>query len=174
MKNNAIKTLTIMIFSIFLIVGCDNNSTGTTPPESATISGTITFTGTWPTNGTIAVSLSSTWPPAGAPAASKTITYSDLSNNTYAYTFENVTFGSYGAIAVSWEDPNDNNPASNQHTLGAYGGVYPFIESMVIMGEEIPLGGTSPTPVTVSDTQYTLTGIDITANLIYAIGTSQQ
>ncbi len=26
------------------------------------------------------------------------------------------------SLAVSWEDPNDPNPATNQHILGVYGG----------------------------------------------------
>ena len=117
---------------MFLTMACEDNETVDTPPESATLSGTITFTGTWPDAGTVAVSLSSAWPPAGAPAASAAIISADLSNNTYTYTFENVTFGSYASIAVSWQDPNDTNPMTNQHTLGAYGGVNPFFTAYEI------------------------------------------
>tara|TARA_B100001245_G_C22672209_1_gene328934 strand:- start:51 stop:509 length:459 start_codon:yes stop_codon:yes gene_type:complete len=146
-----IKTMLLLSFLsiMFLTMACEDNETVDTPPESATLSGTITFTGTWPDTGTVAVSLSSTWPPQGAPAASAAITSADLANNTYTYTFENVTFGSYASIAVSWEDPNDTNPMTNQYTLGAY-------------------GGTDPTAVTVSETEYELTDLSFDADLSLA------
>ena len=150
----------MIIFLLFFTNGCEDNGPISTPtPESATISGTITFTGTWPVSGDIAVSLSSTWPPTGAPAASTAISSSDLSNNTYTYTFENVTFGSYASIAISWQDPNDTNPMTNQHTLGAYGGVFPFFTAY---------GGTDPAEVTVTETEYELTGLDFGADLSLA------
>ena len=163
MNNIKIKMITITIFALFLTIGCDDSPTGNTTPESATISGIITFTGNWPTEGSVAVSLSSNWPPQGAPAASSEITSTDLSNGSYTYTFDNVTFGSYASISVSWQDPNDADPANNQHTLGAYGGEYPFFTAY---------GGTDPTTVTVSTTDYSKTGIDFSANLIYAAGST--
>ena len=161
MSNSKIKSI-IIILGLLLTTGCEN-STGSETPESATISGTITFTGDWPSDGDVAVSLSSTWPPAGAPAASSAITESELSSGTYAYTFENVTFGTYASITVSWQDPNDSNPATNQYTLGAYGGVYPFFTAY---------GGTDPTTITVSETDYSKINLDFSANLIYAISST--
>ena len=157
MNNTKIKMITMTIFALFLTIGCDDSPTAA--PESATISGIITFTGDWPTKDTVAVSLSSNWPPQGAPAASSEITSTDLSNGTYTYTFENVTFGSYACISVSWQDPTDADPTSNQKTLGAYGGVYPFFTAY---------GGTDPTTVTVTETDYSKLGLDFSANLIYA------
>ena len=53
----------------------------------------------------------------------------------------------------------DDNPVTNQHTLGAYGGEYPFFTAY---------GGTDPTTVTVSETDYSKTGLDFSANFIYA------
>ena len=152
-----IKTMLLLSFLsiMFLTMACEDNETVDTPPESATLSGTITFTGTWPDTGTVAVSLSSTWPPQGAPAASAAITSADLANNTYTYTFENVTFGSYASIAVSWEDPNDTNPMSNQHPLGVYGAT----------AEADFMDATS---VTVTETEYELTGLSFDADLSLA------
>ena len=164
MKNSKIKSIIVIILGFLLITGCED-STGPTTPENATISGTITFIGDWPAEGDVAVSLSSAWPPTGAPAASSPITEAELSNGTYDYTFENVTFGIYVAIAVSWQDPDDLNPATNQHTLGAYGGVYPFLSAYY---------GVDPTPVTVSDTLYELTTININADLKYVDACSKQ
>ena len=152
-----IKTLLVLSFLsiMFLTMACEDNETVDTPPESATLSGTITFTGTWPDTGAVAVSLSSTWPPQGAPAASAAITSADLANNTYTYTFENVTFGSYASITVSWEDPNDTNPMTNQHTLGVYGAT----------AEAYFMDATS---VTVTETEYELTGLSFDADLSLA------
>ena len=157
MNNTKIKMITMIIFTLFLTTGCENDSP-TAAPESATISGIITFTGDWPTKDTVAVSLSSNWPPQGAPAASSEFTSIDLSSGAYVYTFENVPFGAYASISVSWQDPNDDNPATNQHTIGAYGGEYPFFTAY---------GGTDPTTITVSETDYSKTGLDFSANLIY-------
>ena len=162
MNITKIKIITITIFTLFLTTGCDDSPTAA--PESATISGIITFTGDWPTKDTVAVSLSSNWPPQGAPAASSEITSSDLSNGTYTYTFENVTFGSYACISVSWQDPNDADPVTNQHLLGAYGGVYPFFTAY---------GGTDPTTVIVTEADYSKTGLDFSANLIYAVSSTE-
>ena len=158
MHINKIKPISMIILTLFLIIGCENDSP-TAAPESATISGTIAFTGDWPANGTVAVSLSSNWPPQGAPAASSEFTSIDLSSGAYAYTFENVPFGAYASISVSWQDPNDDNPATNQHTIGAYGGEYPFFTAY---------GGTDPTTITVSETDYSKINLDFSANLIYA------
>ena len=156
MNNIKIKMITITIFALFLTIGCDDSPTGNTTPESATISGIITFTGNWPTEGSVAVSLSSNWPPQGAPAASSEITSSDLSNGTYTYTFENVTFGSYACISVSWKDPTDADPTTNQHTLGAYGGVYPFFTAY---------GGVDPMEVTVSEGNHEQLNLDFDVDL---------
>ena len=71
----------------------------------------------------------------------------------------NLTFDVYNAIVVSWLDPNDTNPGTNQHTLGAYGGAYPFFTQF---------GGTEPTAVTVSVIGHELTGLDFSADLSYA------
>ena len=163
-----IKTLFVLsLLSImFLAIACEDNEAENPAPESATISGTITFTNivNWPMDGDVALSLSLTWPPTGAPAASFAITSSDLSNDTYDYTFENVAFGIYPAIAVSWQDPNDSNSATNQYTLGAYGGSYPFFTAY---------GGTDPTVVTVSEAEYELNDLDFNADFDFAGGSGQ-
>jgi len=58
MKHTKIKITTLFIFALLLVTGCEDN-TGT--PESATISGTITFTGYWPNNGNISISAMEIW-----------------------------------------------------------------------------------------------------------------
>ena len=159
MNNSKIIKIILIFLGLFLTIGCeDDNPTGVCTPESATITGTITFSGTWPSEGSVAVSLSSNWPPTGAPAAYAAITETDVTNNTYNYTFENVTFGEYASIAISWSDPNDSNPATQQHTIGAYGGTCPFFATY---------GGVDPTAIIASTTEYSLTGLDFTADFSF-------
>ena len=158
MNNSKIKPIIVIIVGLLLTTGCED-STGSQTPESATISGTITFTGidNWPTDGPVALSLSSAWPPTGAPAASSVITESELSSGTYAYTFENVTFGTYKAIAVSWQNPDTTyNSTCNQSTLGAFGG---SVQNYFM----------TPDSLTASTENYELTGNDFDANLNYAL-----
>ena len=57
-----------------------------------------------------------------APYATTSISESDVTANAYVYSFTEVAFGTYPAISVSWEDPEDTNPATNQHIIGVYGG----------------------------------------------------
>ena len=80
-----------------------------------------------------------------------------MSSGTYAYTFENVTFGTYKAIAVSWQNPDTTyNSSCNQSFLGAYGG---NIQDYFMILDSL----------TASTTNYELTGNDFDANLNYAI-----
>jgi len=147
-----IKIITITIFALFLSTGCDDSPTGNTTPESATISGTITFTGSWPSSDYVYVSLNSTWPPLEAPASSIQILETDVLNNIYSYTFDNLSFKTYGSITVSWLDITNQDHTTNQHTLGAYGGnAAPcFMDA---------------SSITVSTTEYALTGRDFIADL---------
>ena len=138
---------TNIIFSLalasFLTTSCEDKEA---TPESGTISGVVTFSGTWPNTGTVSISIQNDWPPTGAPYASKVIVSTDLSSEQYSYTFENVAFATYAAITASWLHPGDSNPATNQQTLGTQ-------------------GVTGSTAVTVSETDYSKTGLDFTADL---------
>ena len=106
---------------LFFFVGCDENPM---TPESGTISGVVDFSGTWPETGNISISLNTSWPEVtGAPYAFTTIYSNDLNqDNLYNYRFENVTFGTYQGIIVSWKDPHDDDSVTNQHAIGGYGG----------------------------------------------------
>ena len=82
------------------------------------------------------------------------------SDSQYSYSFENVTFDTYESIVVSWQDPNDSNSSTNQHTLGAYGGT-------------AMAGFMDAASITVSEADYVRTGLDFTADLNYAVATGQ-
>ena len=120
---NIVKPYIVVSFllALFFFVGCDDNPM---TPESGTISGVVDFSGAWPETGNISISLNTSWPEVtGAPYAFTTIYSDDLNqDNLYSYRFENVTFGTYQGIIVSWKDPYDDNSATNQHAIGGYGG----------------------------------------------------
>ena len=152
-----IKITSIVSLFILFWVSCDSPIEST--PESATISGTITFTNTdsWPTEGDVTVSLSSDWPPSGAPAAYAVITSSNLTSDSYNYEFTAVPFGTY-SIAVAWENPDETyNSTCNKSILGAIGGEYPF---------------TTIGSLTTNTTNYNVTDNDFNASFSYAVPNS--
>ena len=151
-KLSKILVLTMMLVIGVFVSSCDNPSDSDSPPEAAEISGAVTFSGDWPTEGTVYLTINNKWPPMGAPYATTAITSADVDNSgKYEYQFKDVAFGTYGAITVSWLDPNDSNPATNQHILGGYGG-------------SVLSGFMDSQSVTVSEEEYELKGIDISAN----------
>ena len=120
---NDVKPCIVVSFllALFFFVGCDDNPM---TPESGIISGVVDFSGAWPETGNISISLNTSWPEVtGAPYAFTTIYSDDLNqDNLYNYRFENVTFGTYQGIIVSWKDPHDDDSVTNQHAIGGYGG----------------------------------------------------
>ena len=134
---NIVKPCIVVSFllPLFFFVGCDENPM---TPENGTISGVVDFSGIWPETGNISISIDTSWPEVtGAPYAFATIYSNDLDqDNLYSYRFENVTFGTYQGIIVSWKDPHDDNSATNQHAIGGYGGtiaaVFEDTESVIV------------------------------------------
>jgi hypothetical protein len=145
-KNLLILSLTSVMF---ITTACEDDDAETLL-ESATISGTITYSGDWPSTGTVYLSVQNTWYPVDAPYATTSISESDITANAYAYSFTEVAFGTYAAISVSWLDPEDTNPATNQHIIGVYGGTAAgyFADA---------------DSITVSEDIYELTGLDFPA-----------
>ena len=126
MKTNKINLIASLILVIFLSMSCNNPTDPS--PTSGTISGIVSFpitSGTisdaWPV-GQVSIGMYLTWPPQGAPADTTNIAVADLDeSNQYHYTFDNVVFETYPGIAVSWLDPEDTSPFTQNHALGAYG-----------------------------------------------------
>ena len=154
-KNTLTKTTTLFaIFGILVFSACEDSEAEATP-ESANISGVITFEGDWPAEGLVFISLNAQWPPtsSGPPYSVTSLTESV---DSYDYEFEDVAFGEYGAITVSWKDPNNENPATNQHVIGAYGG-------------SIQAGFMDATKMTLSQDNYELEEANFVANFRYII-----
>ncbi len=104
----------LMFFLVMMLavatVGCSEESTEPTP-TTGTISGKITFDGTWPTTGNVQVSVYTTVaPPAYVPAGPPEQSSDPIAEGTeYNFSFEGLDFSSYAAVFVSWRDPA--NPA---------------------------------------------------------------
>lgn len=118
-----IKCLPVALLSlIFVIFTACEDEDDTKKPEYGSVSGRVTFIGTFPSvdSGTVRISMHQNWYPTGASYAYKEISPSDLSNNVYEYTFEQVAFGTYKAIAVDYVAFNDTS--GNYNIWGVYGG----------------------------------------------------
>ena len=113
--------------------------------ESGTISGTVTLSGIWPEGVNVLISLHSDWPETGEPDAYMSISSDDLNqDNEYSYSFNNLIFRTYSAISVL----RYNN--GNWVILGAY-------------GSETPPEFEDAESVTITVTDFELTGLDFTA-----------
>lgn len=142
----------------------DDNPTGG-GPTTGTVSGTVTFDGTWPSTGDVQVSIYSQLPPPfyvpmGPPDAfTNPITGSPT---TYNYEMSGLTFGDYAGILVSWRDPA--NP-SGAKLLGQY---WVYVDSLGIV-DGGPFDGTPkapyPTPVTLNSATPKRGHLDIRADL---------
>ena len=93
-------------------------SCGDDDPVVATtgsISGTVTFQGTWPTTGQVQVSLFSSWPPMGPPDA---YTNPISPGATYNYSLGGLDPATYDAVVIGWFDPT--LPPGSEKILGIY------------------------------------------------------
>ena len=127
-----------------LTFGCGEESVG--PPSTGSISGKITFVGDQPDSGLVYINAAVHYPIMG-PTDYYEVLEVAPSQAEVTYTLEEMNFGTYAAIAVSWKDlTGRTGPA---HTiLGMYG--YSEAE-----------GDTIPDPVALSSEIPDVTGIDI-------------
>lgn len=100
--------------TVGMISAC-NDDNNPTMPTTGSLSGTVTFQGTWPTTGQVQVSLFATLPPMGPPDA-----YTDpiTPGTSYAYRFDGIDPAAYAGIVVGWLDPN--LPPGSEKILGMY------------------------------------------------------
>ena len=117
MKNLLILSLTSVMF---ITTACEDDEATVSKPENATISGVVTFTGTYPDTGSVMLTLDTAYPPQGAPVGFKMIAQSDLDNGSYVYSFSELAFGDFAALTVTYW-PNGYSTASMDYTLlGSY------------------------------------------------------
>jgi|GEM_PF-1588458 len=109
-------------------------------PQKGTISGTVNFTGTWPSDDVYVIAFEN-WPPIKMPTFYAGPFDED---DSWDYTVNDVVYGTYETVGVfTWSG------AADYTMLGAYG--------------YDPPGDTAPDPVTVNGSNPNPTGIDISA-----------
>ncbi len=115
-------TFAILALSMIFFVSCEDSDSD--PPTSGTLNLTINIANpeAWPSEGTVFVSLDKTWPPSGAPYKSVVVTSGQLQSGVLSIVFEELDFDSYALASISWMDPNDANPQTNQHIWGTHSG----------------------------------------------------
>ena len=121
---NTLKKMSFfsVIFSMLFLVSCEDDSSD--PATSGTLNITINVTNpeAWPSEGTVFCSLDKSWPPSGAPYKSVVLQSSQVQNGQISLVFDNLDFDTYKLLSVSWLDPNDQNPATNQSVWGTHSG----------------------------------------------------
>ena len=112
----------IILASFFLImVSCeDNNTNEEVLAEFGSISGTVTFSGSWPDSGEVLITLDTSYPPQGPPAGFSYITSDDISNGVYNYNFSDLSFRSYEAITVTYWSLGYATAGTNYSLIGSY------------------------------------------------------
>ena len=149
------------------IPACDDDDDNPVDPvpTTGTVSGTVTFEGTWPSTGDVQVSIySALQPPLYVPTGPPDAFTDPITGDpaTYDYEFDGLDFGTYAGILVSWRDPN--NPSSAQ-LLGMY---WTYVDSVGIF-DSGPFDGAPkppyPTPVTVDVNNPVRENRDIRADL---------
>ena len=105
------------------LAGCNSTS----PPETGTVHGTLILKGSSarPDTGTVQVSLFASWDTTyglstHAPGGPPSYATESLPHGEMGYRIENITFGRYEALAVSWRDTTRYGEAATS-TIGAYG-----------------------------------------------------
>ena len=121
---NILKKLSLMsliLVSLFL-VSCEDDDDD--PATSGTLNITLNLSNAeaWPSEGTVFCSLDKTWPPSGAPYKSVVLQSTQVQNGVISLVFEDLDFDTYALLSVSWLDPNDQNPATNQSVWGTHSG----------------------------------------------------
>ena len=91
----------LVLLIILVSMGCEDEKINETA-ESGTIHGGITFYCTWPDTGQVLLTLDTDYPPQGPPAGFQYLTGESLTDGVYNYSFDNLSFRSYAAIAVTY------------------------------------------------------------------------
>ena len=159
-----IGSVALIMLVLSAVPACDDDDDNPINPNptTGTVSGTVTFGGTWPSTGDVQVSMYSTimnppGVPAGPPDAFTDPLNSATDFPTYNYSFEGLDPGDYAAIFVGWRDPADPPGA---RLIGVY---WIYVDSLGIAASGLPK---PPGPSSVSvDAGDNLTGRDIVADL---------
>jgi hypothetical protein len=121
---NTLKKMSLfsVIFSLLFLTSCEDDSSDSATSGTLNITINVTNPEAWPSEGTVFCSLDKSWPPSGAPYKSVVLQSSQVQNGQISLVFEELDFDTYKLLSVSWLDPNDQNPATNQSVWGTHSG----------------------------------------------------
>ena len=139
MESMKISYLTIFLSLFIFFTGCeDDNTDGPVASEAGTISGSIIFSGIWPDSGDVLLTIDMQYPPQGPPSGSRTIESNEPENNIYTYSFEDLPFGDYAAITVTYW-PSGYSSGGTYSLLGSYPNpLIPPIQTYINLSEDNP------------------------------------
>ena len=120
--------------AIGLFIGCGGSDGPTSgdPANTGSVSGTVTFTGTWPVSGNVQVAVYAALPPTGPPDGYTNPLNPATDYPTHDYKIAGLDPGNYAGVIVSWRDPS--NPLSSK-IIGQYSGGMPVV---VVKKEDAP------------------------------------
>jgi sugar lactone lactonase YvrE len=128
------------------LLSCSKSDTptGVKPPESSSISGTIHFTGAWPSTGVVRVSLFDALDASGLPTGAPLKSSNSISPATdFNFTLGKIAPGTYGGLFVEWVDDAGYFPT---RIMGAY---WAFSDSLCLDDSGLPKDpGPAPIHVT--------------------------
>lgn len=162
MKRGRIPSLVAMAAMVLFIGACSNDDNPTNVPEFGTVSGRVTFDGTWPATGNVQVSIFDVWPPQGPPYQASAVIAANSA--TYDFKFEGLAKDTYPAIVVGWRDPANPNPATSSRVLGIYVND-PSKPGITVTGGQ-PTYDT-PVPIVINDAKMIWTGVDLRGDLSF-------
>ena len=124
---------------MLVLPGCGSEVERTT----GVISGSAEWTGTWPSTGTMLAVLFVTppWDPdfqPGPPAAFDLLF--EPETGTVEFELDHIAFGTYDALMISWQDPEDTNAATRDHPVSVYGATLDALEQAtpIVLSKENP------------------------------------
>ncbi len=160
-RGRIFSLIALAAISLF-IVSCSDDNNPANVPTTGTISGRVTFVGTWPSVGNVQVSLFDKWPPQAAPYQASAVI--PPNSSTYDFNFEGIAKSTYPAVVVGWRNPNDPNPATSSRVIGIY--INDATKTGITVAGGQPTFDT-PVPIVISDTKMIWTGVDLRGDLSF-------
>lgn len=123
-SRRAVVALAAISLTFLVACGGDDSTSPGDPSNTGSISGTVTFTGTWPASGDVQVAVYSSLPPTGPPDGYTNPLNGATDYPTYTYTISGLDPGTYDGVIVVWRDPSD---VLSSKEIGIYSGGMPVV-----------------------------------------------
>lgn len=160
MKKALLSLLAIFAMLLWLSACSDDSTSPEDIPDTGSVSGTVTFTGTWPSNGDIQVSIYTGLNPPYIPMGPPEQATDPIPANTgtYSFKFEGLEKTTYSAVFVGWRDPSDP-------TASRLLGMYWTDPNATGIDPMTGLPQAAPTTITIDNDHIDITGINLTGDL---------